>query len=212
MNNSYDHNAANEKKWSRRAVTFDDKKYFIFRLLQRQLIDSIKLNSPSAFLDLGCGTGWAVRYTESSLKGNGRFVGIDLSKGMIEKAKSDSVGIPGVEFYEASSDNLPFDTDAFETVICTNSFHHYIQPLKALKEVKRVLKPKGRIYILDVTPDDFFIRWINRMAKAREREHVNFYSTAEFAYMFDQAGLKYVRSSGFKIFYPLKLHVAENKA
>lgn len=207
MNNSYDHNVANEKKWSRRAVTFDNNKYEFFRILQRELIVSIKLNSPSSFLDLGCGTGWAVRHVAALLKGRGRFVGIDISKGMIEKAKSDSVGIPDVEFYEANADKLPFENDAFDNVICTNSFHHYIQPLEVLKEIRRVLKTKGKIYILDVTADDFFIIWINKMVKAREREHVNFYSTAEFAHMFDQAGLKHIQSRRFKIYYPLKVHV-----
>ena len=209
MNNPYDHNAANDKKWSRRAVTFDDKRHDYFRFMQSQLIVSIKIHSPSTFLDLGCGTGWAVRYVATLLNGQGRFVGIDIAKGMIEKAKNNSIGIPNVEFHEASADKLPFDNNIFDTVICSNSFHHYPQPVEALMEVERVLKPNGKIYILDVTADDFFIRQINEIVKRREKEHVSFYSTFEYTHMFDQAGLKHIQSRRLKIFYPLKVHVGE---
>jgi ubiquinone/menaquinone biosynthesis C-methylase UbiE len=141
------------------------------------------------------------------LDGKGKFVGVDISKGMIEKAKSNATGIPNVEFYEASADDLPFDNDYFDTVICSNSFHHYLHPEEALKEVKRVLEPNGRIHILDVTADDFFIRWIDKRVGAREREHVKFYSTMEYASMFSRVGLKHIMSSRVKMLYPLKVHV-----
>ena len=60
MNQFIDHDAANEQKWSRRAATYDDRRYSYFRLMQRELIASVKITAPITFLDLGCGTGWAV--------------------------------------------------------------------------------------------------------------------------------------------------------
>jgi ubiquinone/menaquinone biosynthesis C-methylase UbiE len=211
VNDASDHDAVNEKKWSHRAANFDDKRYDYFRFLQKELVSSAGIHSPSTFLDLGCGTGWAVRYTANLLEGKGYFVGIDISKGMIEKAKSNSIGLPNMEFYQASADDLPFDSDTFDTIICSNSFHHYSQPIQTLQEVKRVLKPSGKIHILDITADDFFIRWIDRRVSKREKEHVKFYGTKEYACMFTQAGLKHVRSSRLKILYPLKVHVGEKE-
>ena len=211
MNNTYDHNAANEKKWSQRAITYDDKRQDYFRFMQRQLIVSAEIKPPATFLDLGCGTGWAVRHVATLLGEQGRFVGIDISKGMIEKARSNSTGVPNVEFYEASADKLPLDNDLFDAVICSNSFHHYLQPVEALKEVKRVLKPNGRVHILDITADDFFIRQINQIIKGQEREHVSFYGTPEYARMFSKAGLKHVQSRRLKSLYPLKVHVAKKE-
>ena len=153
-----------------------------------------------------------MRYVADLLNGKGRFVGIDISQGMIEKAKNNSIGIPNVDFYQASADDLPFNNDYFDTVICSNSFHHYLQPIVALKEVKRVLKPNGKIHILDITADDFFIRWIDsRVRSRREEEHVKFYGTTEYADMFAQAGLKHVCSSRLKILYPLKVHVGKKE-
>lgn len=211
MNNPYDHNTANEKKWSQRATTFDYKRFDYFRFLQKELIASTSIHSPSNFLDLGCGTGWAVGYVAKMLAGKGIFVGLDISKGMIEKARSNAEGIPNVEFHQSSAEDLPFEDNTFDTVICSNSFHHYLHPEVVLKEVKHVLKPSGRIHILDITADDFFIRWIDERIRAREKEHVKFYCTKEYASLFSQAGLKHISSHQLKILYPLKVHVAEKE-
>jgi ubiquinone/menaquinone biosynthesis C-methylase UbiE len=180
--------------------------------MQRELIALADLRAPADFLDLGCGTGWAVCHAASILKGNGRFVGVDISEGMIAKARSNAVDTANVEFYEASAEQLPFGNDAFDTVICSNSFHHYLHPEEVLKEVRRVLKLNGKIFILDITADDFFIRWIDATVRAREMEHVKFYGTAEYARMFAAAGLKHPWSRRVKILYPLKVHagVKEN--
>jgi ubiquinone/menaquinone biosynthesis C-methylase UbiE len=200
---------ANERKWSRRAVTYDDKRYSYFRFLQKELISLAKIKPPINFLDLGCGTGWAVCYVAKIANGKGNFVGIDISKGMIEKSISNANGLANVNFYEANSDHLPLESNYFDTVICTNSFHHYSRPEAALSEVNRVLKPNGRIYILDVTADDLFIRWVNEKVRAREREHVKFYSSSEYDGMFNHTGLKHIASQRMKILYPLKIHIGE---
>lgn len=206
-----DNDDANERKWSRRAVTYDDKRYSYFRFLQKELISLAKIRPPVNFLDLGCGTGWAVCYVAKMTEGKGNFIGIDISKGMIEKSLSNADGLPNVDFYEASSDHLPLKSDYFDTVICTNSFHHYSRPEATLSEVQRVLKLHGRIYILDVTADDLFIRWVDEKVRAREREHVKFYGSSEYAAMFNNVGLKHVSSQTMKILYPLKVHIGEKR-
>jgi ubiquinone/menaquinone biosynthesis C-methylase UbiE len=65
MDSPHDHNAANEEKWSHRAASFDDRRYDYFRFLQRELVNSANLHPPCAFLDVGCGTGWAARYASA---------------------------------------------------------------------------------------------------------------------------------------------------
>jgi ubiquinone/menaquinone biosynthesis C-methylase UbiE len=197
--------------WSQRAATFDDRRYDVFRFLQRALISTVKISPPATFLDLGCGTGWAVRYVADLLRGEGKFIGIDLSNGMIQKAKSHSTGRKEVEFCQGSAESLPFGEDYFTTVICSNSFHHYLQPVEALREVRRALKPGGRVHILDITADDPLIRRIDQRVKAREEEHVKFYSSMEFAAMMEAAGLNYLGSRRLKILYPLTVHVGEKE-
>ena len=206
-----ENNVANERKWSRRATTYDDKRYSYFRYMQKELISFAGIKSPINFLDLGCGTGWAVCYVAKITNGRGNFVGIDISKGMIEQSKSNANGLPNVYFYEASSDSLPLESNYFDTIICTNSFHHYSKPEEALSEVNRVLKPSGRIYILDVTADDLFIQWVNNKVRAKEKEHVKFYTTSEYGVMFNNVGLKHIASQRIKALYPLKVHIGEKE-
>ena len=179
--------------------------------MQKELISFAGIKSPTNFLDLGCGTGWAVCYVAKITNGRGNFVGIDISKGMIEQSKSNANGLPNVYFYEASSDSLPLESNYFDTIICTNSFHHYSKPEEALSEVNRVLKPNGRIYILDVTADDFFIQWVNNKVRAKEKEHVKFYTTSEYGVMFNNVGLKHIASQRIKALYPLKVHIGEKE-
>jgi ubiquinone/menaquinone biosynthesis C-methylase UbiE len=77
-----------------------------------------------------------------------------------------------------------------------------------LTEIHRVLTVKGRLYILDVTTDDFLMRWIDSRVKQRESEHVKFYSSQEYQTMFAAARLKHLNSK--LVAYPIKVHIAEN--
>ncbi len=207
MINKDNHDKANEKKWDIRARTFDKKKHDYFRLMQKMVISMLDLRENSNFLDLGCGTGWAVCYVCSLLKGRGNFIGIDISKEMVEKAGINAQGLDNIAFYKASSEDLPLKNNYFDYIICTNSFHHYLNPLKALAEVHRVLKPGGKIYILDLTSDNFLIKWIDSHTRKIEKEHVRFYSTAEYKDMFSKSGLNHIKSK--TAFFPLKVHTAE---
>ena len=204
---SAEHTSENEHKWDRRAKSYDDKRFDYFRFMQKKAISQIAITDKMFFLDIGCGTGWAVRYLAKLTKENGEFWGIDISGGMIDKAKVNSKEYKNINFRKADAEDLPFNDNYFNTIICTNSFHHYLHPDKVLKEIFRVLMPHGRIYILDVTSDDRFINRINRKVRKKEKAHVSFYSTSEYADMFSNSGLKHIKSK--KLTYPLKLHIAE---
>ena len=47
------------------------------------------------------------------------------------------------------SENLPFDDDTFDMITCTDSFHHYPNSENVLAEIRRVLRPQGRLLIAD---------------------------------------------------------------
>ena len=201
------HDKANDVKWSKRSTTYDNKRFNYFRFMQRHLIISLKLKANSNFLDLGCGTGWAVYYASKICNEAGSFIGIDISDGMIKKAKQNYSYLKNVDFFHANSESLPFKNNYFDFIICTNSFHHYSDPNKALLEVFRVLNKQGKFYILDVTSDDFFMKFIDKIVQKREKEHVKFYSKKEYIEMFNKNGLKHIKSKAF--IYPMKIHIAE---
>lgn len=97
-------------------------------------------------LDLGCGTG-ALLESIYNLNITEKLSGIDLSPNMIEEAKN-KIGA-NARLYIGDAENLPFEDDVFNTVICNDSFHHYPSPDKVIKEVSRVLKEDGIFIIGD---------------------------------------------------------------
>lgn len=213
MKDSTQHVNANAEKWDRRAMTYDQNRFGYFRFMQRKLLSLIGLQRQTTLLDLGCGTGWAVRTAAEMLSGDGRFVGIDVSPEMIERAKANAFGMKDVEFYRASADKLPLEDSSFDIVICTNSFHHYPDPVKALVEARRVMREQGNMYIVDITRDTLFARWLDRRLTTREKEHVRLYSTEEYVQMFRSANLVHIQSRSLTpLMFPVKVHIAGKQA
>jgi ubiquinone/menaquinone biosynthesis C-methylase UbiE len=210
MDRNTHHAEMNERKWDARAATYDDRRFDYFRWMQRRVIRLIDLRPGLRFLDVGCGTGWAVRHVAGLLHGAGKFYGVDISGHMIERARAQARGLENVHFYRTNAQQLPLETGCVDCAICTNSFHHYVDPPQVLAEIGRVLAVAGRLYILDVTADDFLTRWIDGRARRREREHVKFYSSQEYRTMFVAAQLEPLSSQ--LIAYPVKVHVAEKPA
>jgi ubiquinone/menaquinone biosynthesis C-methylase UbiE len=68
----------NEEMWDSRAETYDRCLKFL-RWTQKKLVSVLQLGENPHLLDLGCGTGWAVRYAASLTNGRGEFYGIDIS-------------------------------------------------------------------------------------------------------------------------------------
>jgi ubiquinone/menaquinone biosynthesis C-methylase UbiE len=202
-----EHTELNELKWDSRAATYDQRRFDYFRWMQQRVIRMIDLRPGFHFLDIGCGTGWAVRYVAGLLQDEGEFHGVDLSGNMIEAARANSRSFRNVHFCKTNAEQLPLEGGSVDCAICTNSFHHYPEPLKVLDEIHRVLSVGGCLYILDVTTDDFLMRWIDGLVRQREHEHVRFYNSREYRTMFALAKLKHVNSRS--VAYPLKVHIAE---
>lgn len=200
------HIKANEKRWDSWAGTYDMKRFDFFRHFQKKAVEMTQLKEGQSFLDIGCGTGFAVRYAADTRMDNGNFCGIDLSEKMIERSVQNSTDFRNVHFYRANVEAMPFENDVFDSAICTNSFHHYPDPIKALEEIRRVLKPEGRIYILDATPDYPMTRLMENIIKRREPSHVKLYSTKEFRELFEKSKLKYVRTTSV---WPVKVQIGK---
>ena len=174
--------SANKAKFDKWSENYDQHKMSSwFKHTQKLAIKQLSLSKDSKVLDVGCGTGFATLYLGSILT-DGQACGIDLSEGMIKKAKEK---IPGeletkVEFRQSGSDNIPYEDGKFDGIICTNSFHHYQNPLKSLSEMKRVLKPGGQLVILDTARNLSLYTWLwDRYLRIFEKGHIRYYTTKE---------------------------------
>ncbi len=99
-----------------------------------------------SMLDVGCGPGNMLAMVIDKYPGV-RACGVDISANMIHKA----AGLVGdrARLLVGDAEALPWQDDSFDLVICSGSFHHYPDPLKALKEMRRTLKSAGRLIIAD---------------------------------------------------------------
>jgi len=107
-------------------------------------------------LDCGCGTGPMISllYEKDSSK---KYTGLDITPRMIEVAKNKN--LEGVNWVVGDCENLPFEENSFDAIICSNSFHHYPNPEKFFESAKRVLRPGGRLILQDYTAPKFIL-WI----------------------------------------------------
>jgi ubiquinone/menaquinone biosynthesis C-methylase UbiE len=205
-----EHIELNKKKWDERSESYDARRFDYFRFFQKRVVSLAHPVKGGRFLDIGCGTGWAVRYAAGLVGEGGGAFGIDISPKMIERAKANSRDDGNIHFYQADAEEIPFEDGFFDSIICTNSFHHYLNPSNVLNEVHRVLKPGGRVHIVDPTADLFIVRWIERRTGRKDPSHVKLYSTAEFRALFEKSGLKPLR--GKTILPIMKVHVAEKES
>ncbi len=204
-----EHVKLNEAKWDKWAASIDGKgwRYVYLRKCQSGVVSLMDIKENMNFLDIGCGTGWALGQIAKIINGKGSFYGIDLSDKMIEKAKENFKDNENFHFIKSNAESIPINDNLFDAIICTNSFHHYLNPDKALKEMYRLLKTGGKIYILDPTADFMFIKIINLLVKLFGHEHVKLYSTKEFKKLITDAGLKYIKCD--KIGMQQKVHIGE---
>ena len=92
-------------------------------------------------LELAAGSGSAVNF----LPNDNQYTGTDISSGLLKKAvkKLRSAGFKNAEFYIASTDDLPFDDNLFDVVLCILSLNFFSDQKKALVEIKRVAAPEA---------------------------------------------------------------------
>ena len=96
-----------------------------------------------AILDIGCGTGTLAR----ALSEDGAAVtGIDPGAEALAKAR---ILVPVARFEAASAEALPFGDGHFDGAVMLNSLHHVPDPAKALAEAARVLRPGGRLVVIE---------------------------------------------------------------
>jgi ubiquinone/menaquinone biosynthesis C-methylase UbiE len=136
--------------WNERSSTFDlSPGHVIGSIEEREAWKSLFQDKFGAelqkILDVGAGTGFlSLILAEMGYD----VVGIDLSEEMMERAKEKAAdrGVKlKVEFKVGDAENLPFETDFFDTIVNRAVLWTLPEPKKALGEWKRVLKPGGKL-------------------------------------------------------------------
>jgi ubiquinone/menaquinone biosynthesis C-methylase UbiE len=140
-------------RWSRR---YDRNvlQWLLFRPSHQMLLEALSA-ADEHILDIGCGTGiFATRVLDRFPRA--RVCGLDLSTGMLQHGQPRCrAGAGRLHLVQGDSERLPFASDTFDVVTCTHSFHHYPRQEQVVAEMHRVLRPGGRLLLIDGDRD----RW-----------------------------------------------------
>jgi len=108
---------------------------------RRAAVRSLELVSGARVLDLACGTGDLCR----TLADNGyRPIGVDFSAGMLAAARTDA------PLVRADATSLPFADHALDGLTCGFALRNFVDLASVLSECARVVRPRGRIALIDV--------------------------------------------------------------
>ena len=126
-----------------------DQRFYTPALKERlpQLVSLFHLQVGSKVLDVGAGTGGIIPYLLEATGPRGAVWAIDFAERMVKVGKKKFLRERRVSFEIASVESLPFDKDFFDHVVCFGAFPHFEDQSGALKEMARVLKPRGSLII-----------------------------------------------------------------
>jgi len=163
------------------------------------LLRELQIPENPTVLDVGCGTG--ISTFELMKRVKGRFFGIDISQKMIDLAreKALALGFSNVEFSKGDAEQLGFPESSFDLIISNLVFHWVQNKQKALKEMFRVLKPRGQVALLfNAGPHykealEIYTRIRNRHPEYPIPDMLKVISLEEAHELFDEAGFQKTR-------------------
>jgi len=129
----------------------------------RRIVNEASIKPGESVLDCGCGTGTLAIVVKRLLGKTGKVYGIDISKDQlaIAKRKASEQGLE-IAFEKASIDEMPFPDSSFDVIFSTLMLHHVPPAVRerAFREMRRVLKPNGRIVVADFGPPSRAWLWV----------------------------------------------------
>lgn len=186
--------AMTRKRYDRIAPVYDAFEWiaeFRFRKWRQDLWRDV--SGTERILELGVGTGKNVAWYPPTA----RVTAVDISERMLERARRKAVRLGRkVDFEVADAQSLPFGDGAFDAVVTTFVFCSVPDPVKGLREARRVLKPGGRILMVEHVISERpvlrpLMNWLDPLTHHLWGAHINRDTVANV----QRAGFVNVRSS-----------------
>lgn len=183
-------------EYARLSHRYDRRWSFYVAASVSETLRRLSVGPSDRVLDIGCGTGALLqalrrRYPQIEL------TGIDTSAEMLAIAAA-KLG-PGIPLCLASARQLPICDDTFDAVICTSALHYFREPVRALAEMRRVVRPQGLVAVTDWCRDFWTCRLLDWRLRRFNAAHYRAYTLAQCAQMLQTAGLRPMLQQRYKI-------------
>lgn len=174
------------------------------------ILDFLKVKEGMKILDLGTGTGYlafpvAEKYPEVTV------TGLDIVEKALEenRRKAEEKGLKNLRFVNYSGMEFPFEKDTYDMIITRYALHHFPNIRDTFREVGRVLKPGGILFLSDPAPNaDDTERFVDAYMQMKKDGHIKFYTKEEWQEIGEGAGLRYVDGFETSIRFPKKKETA----
>lgn len=166
------------RHFGRLAGTYDYRHHHYNQQTLRRALEALRLSGTERVLDVGCGTGELERLIRERYPRT-TLVGVDVTPQMLAVAREKFRDDPGVTFLLAQAETLPCAPEHFDAVVSCNMLHHVRSVDGLLRECARVLRPRGRLVIVDWCRDAWHCRLAHYWLRLVKRSYVAMYRASE---------------------------------
>lgn len=151
-----------------------------------------------AVLDIACGPGIVSCFFARRAR---EVTGLDIVPAMLERAQrlQAEQHLENVTWKLGSSTELPLPSGRFDCVVTRFSFHHFLDPVAALSEMRRVAKPGATVLVCDVAPEPETQAEFNRWEILRDPSHTHALTDLEFEALGSRVGLELRRRERYAL-------------
>jgi SAM-dependent methyltransferase len=145
-----DYRQASRDIWDQMAAAWDDDRRWVWeasRPIGEWLVDALDPQPGETILELAAGVGDTGLAAASRLGDSGRLISTDFSEQMVAAAqrRAEELAVSNVEFRTMDAERMDLDDDSVDGVVCRWGYMLMADPLAALRETRRVLRPGGRV-------------------------------------------------------------------
>jgi ubiquinone/menaquinone biosynthesis C-methylase UbiE len=178
-----EHSEAVQQAFTEQAAAFEDPEFNkLFTVDSDWLFERLELQPDDLVLDVAAGTGHVARSFAPQVRA---VIAIDATSAMLEQGwiEAKRAAMRNLVFMQADAAALPFVDGSFDVVVCRFAVHHFEEPAVQVAEMKRVLRPGGRLAVSDLIcdPDPEIAETQNRLERLRDPSHTRMLPLDELA-------------------------------
>ncbi len=190
--------ASRAQEYDRIARHYDERLGLYARETIEEAVRVANLSGVEAVLDTCCGTGELLQQIALA-NHRGPLVGIDFSQTMLNVAVRRLVNYPHVSLKPTPIESLGFPDGYFHIVFNTNAFRYLHQPKVALKEIYRVIRPHGRLILVDLMASSRITRLWHFIRRHIQPVYKNVYRFDELEEMLRSTGFIITRHKRWRV-------------
>jgi len=198
MGNPEHHKDQVRQAFTAQAETYARSAVIAAEEARRRFVAFVGPGAGDRVLDVATGPGFlALLFAERVAE----VVGVDLTPAMLAQAEANRQArqSANVRFQEGDAESLTFPDASFDIVTCGSAFHHLVDPGRVLAEMVRVVRPGGKVALIDIITSEISEQAAlhNQLERWRDPSHTRCLALSELIALFEQTGLRDLRAATY---------------